>query len=210
MTGYSDWKWLVLTSVCLTLFWGCTGVGRATMQLMEDGGAVPDDSFPGTAGEVAGEDFGWDHALDDSGPARYEDSGNDTYAREGYSGGDCGCVAGEVEQRSCGNCGSEVRECEADCHWGGWGECMGQGPCGPGTVEEKACSDCGIQVKVCDDDCNWGPWSPCGPDGGCQIGATEEQECGNCGLRVKMCIGDCTWGEWSKCTGEGECAPDSL
>jgi len=98
--------------------------------------------------------------------------------------GECGesCRPGDFEQRLCGVCGIQSRDCDGE-NWGAWQGCVEVGECSPG--EERQCGNCGVQV--CDNQCDWGA---CAGGGACAPGSTEE--CGECGVR--QCDDQCAWG----------------
>jgi hypothetical protein len=70
-------------------------------------------------------------------------------------------MPGEIEERSCGYCGTQLRICGMDYHWGDWGSCFGQGVCAPGTVETRPCGNGGQKTRICSDICSWNSWSEC-------------------------------------------------
>jgi hypothetical protein len=49
----------------------------------------------------------------------------------------------------------QSRTCQADCTWGGFGACGGEGVCSPGAVEAIGCGTCGSQQRTCDGACQW-------------------------------------------------------
>lgn len=84
----------------------------------------------------------------------------------------CVCNTGDTENQPCGNCGIKTRTCGANCEWGDWSACTGEGECPESEEETVSCGDCGTQTRICDFSCNWGSWTPCeGPDpqGGEQV-----------------------------------------
>ena len=124
-------------------------------------------------------------------------------------GGACvgACAPGSVGQRNCGDCGTDRRTCRADCSWGGWGGCQGEGTCTPLTSESRGCGDCGDQERRCSLACAWQSWGQCRNLGECAAGATEQQACGICGSQSRTCSGACSWGAWGACGGQGLCTP---
>jgi hypothetical protein len=42
----------------------------------------------------------------------------------------CDCSPGEEQSQTCGDCGTQTRQCGSDCKWGGWGACAGPDPGG--------------------------------------------------------------------------------
>ena len=120
------------------------------------------------------------------------------------AGGDC--VAGQQEELPCGQCGKQVRNCQADGTFGPWSECVGQGICAPGTSENQACDSCGTQNRNCNVDCLWDPWGKCTGEGVCKPGELGTQQCGNCGSQSRTCSSNCQWGAWESCMGSGVCS----
>jgi len=121
--------------------------------------------------------------------------------------GECGdsCRPRDTEQRQCGGCGIEIREC-GQAGWGPWQGCVDVGMCAPGQVRE--CGNCGVQI--CDDTCTW---EACQGGDGCAPGTTEA--CGECGER--QCNAQCDWDAcgnsnnlWRSCLDCGWefCCPD--
>lgn len=77
----------------------------------------------------------------------------------------CACTAGQEESAACGNCGRSTRICQADCQWGDWSACAGEGECEALSQQTEPCCDCGERSRSCGSDCVWQPWSACaGPD----------------------------------------------
>lgn len=68
---------------------------------------------------------------------------------------------GQIEERGCGNCGTQTRECLEVGFWTSWSDCVNQGPCAPGDTQTQNCNDCGTQTRECQADCQWGDWSSC-------------------------------------------------
>lgn len=107
-------------------------------------------------------------------------------------GTQCECTAGQTQTQGCGNCGTQSRTCGADCRWGGWGSCTGQGECAAGTTQTRACCDCGSQTRTCSGSCRWGEYGACNgpdPEGGtirCETG-----EPGPCAIGIKRCVNGC-------------------
>jgi hypothetical protein len=117
-------------------------------------------------------------------------------------GGECDGAcdpAVEPEERACGACGSQTRECGDDCQWGAWGLCdeSGAGECEPGDARiDQPCGNCGLglQDEVCSETCEWVAEGICTGAGVCAAGAmTEPEACGDCGLQFDTCLDDCTW-----------------
>ena len=63
--------------------------------------------------------------------------------KRGLSWGNNNCSYGST---GCGNCGVHARTCQANCQWGGFGSCDGQGVCAPGQTDSKPCGDCGTNL----------------------------------------------------------------
>ena len=104
----------------------------------------------------------------------------------------CACSPGATQSDSCGNCGTHSRTCGANCQWGGWSSCNGQGTCSAGTVESRDCCDCGTQERRCSNGCEWQAWSDCGgpdPNGGAD--ACETEEPGICSEGRVRCVDGC-------------------
>ncbi|HQP34868.1 MAG TPA: M23 family metallopeptidase [Polyangiaceae bacterium] len=105
----------------------------------------------------------------------------------------CQCSPGQVQHEGCGNCGTHQRTCGGNCHWGGWSDCVGQGPCAAGSVDTRACCDCGTQSRSCGGNCQWGDWGGCqgsDPNGGNDV--CDTQEPGICGEGRVRCRDGCT------------------
>ncbi len=121
----------------------------------------------------------------------------------------CVCMPGAVSAPlACGRCGSQTQSCGADCTWGPYGACSGEGPCTPGAVSAPAsCGRCGTRTQTCGADCTWGPFGACGGEGVCTPGATSSRSCGTCssGSQTRTCRSDCTWGSYGTCTGVTFC-----
>jgi hypothetical protein len=122
----------------------------------------------------------------------------------------CACSPGASESQACGVCGKSTRTCGADCQWGGWSGCGGQGVCSPGQSEAGACGQCGQRTRTCNSGCGWDGWSACSGEGACAPGATDTEACGKCGTRTRACSASCGWDGWSGCGGEGQCAPGAI
>jgi len=89
----------------------------------------------------------------------------------------CQCSPGQAQEEPCGNCGTRHRVCQSNCQWGGWSDCLGQGPCSPGAAQSRSCCDCGTETRTCSNSCQWNDWGTCsGPDpaGGTQVCDTGE------------------------------------
>jgi hypothetical protein len=73
-----------------------------------------------------------------------------------------GCVPGTQETVACGNCGTQVRTCNAFCGWSST-SCQGQPPqsCSPNTVEldGQTCQDNTYRQRSCSASCTWGNYS---------------------------------------------------
>ena len=81
----------------------------------------------------------------------------------------CQCTPGETRTGDCGNCGRRTRTCQANCQWGSWGACTGEGECSAGASQTRDCGDCGSQSRRCSSNCSWGAFDACegpDPDGG--------------------------------------------
>ncbi len=121
----------------------------------------------------------------------------------------CVCMPGAVSAPlACGRCGSQTQSCGADCAWGPYGACSGEGACTPGAVSAPAsCGRCGTRTQTCGADCTWGPFGACGGEGVCTPGATSSRPCGTCnsGSQTRTCRSDCTWGTYGTCTGVAFC-----
>ncbi len=177
-------------------------------------GCVLDRS--GTRPDRRGQDAaGLDAALDagstdiDSGP----DSGPDRGDGGGLDGGGPGdvdgaapseCAAGEMRDVTCGECGSQVQQCDAG-RWVSIGACAEAPPCTSGATEtqSEACGRCGTRERTrsCGGCAGWSPygaWGTCTGEGACMPGATRAREtgCGSCGgtrTVTETCDGSCTW-----------------
>ena len=110
------------------------------------------------------------------------------------------CLAGDLETRSCGQCGREERVCNAGGEWGTWSMCLGSGVCDPGAEESEGCGDGGNRQRLCGEDCQWQDYSECiqcedGTSEACYTGPTELLGIGACteGMRT------CSRGQWSSC-----------
>ena len=145
---------------------------------------------------------------------------------------DEGVCAPDAEQdQACGNCGTQIRICNAECGWGEWGDCSGEGVCIPETpeLESGACGNCGARDRnrTCTPICewsDWGEWETCGGEGICAVDQVESQSqdisCGDCGsqtqTRSRNCTAACEWAEWSEwsnvggCSAEAICSPDQI
>ena len=118
----------------------------------------------------------------------------------------CDCaIVGEVEEESCGLCGTRQRTCAGDRSWGDWGACSGEGECSPDESESEACGSCGTRRRGCDATCHWGGFGGCTDEGACASGESESEPCGRCGTRRRACDDTCNWEPFGGCTGEGEC-----
>ena len=115
------------------------------------------------------------------------------------------CDPGDEQTEVCGNCGETRRSCTADCQWGEWSGCSGQGSCAP--ADSEACDNaCGAGRRECSDACEWGQCA--GREAGaCESGeqspwqACEGEARGLCdpGRRRRRCGGDCQWQGWGAC-----------
>jgi hypothetical protein len=118
-----------------------------------------------------------------------------------------GCVPGQKETKSCGNCGVSTRTCTSSCSWGAWSGCSGEGVCSPGQVGSQPCGNCGTQTRTCNSLCQWpSSWSTCSGQGACVPGTKATQDCGNCGTQSRTCTSSCNWPTWGSCGGQGVCA----
>jgi len=73
-----------------------------------------------------------------------------SYFDGGYivtAGSQCECTAGEEQSQSCGDCGSQTRQCGSDCKWGSWGACAGPNP--PGECDTGLLGPCGSGEFLC-------------------------------------------------------------
>jgi len=115
----------------------------------------------------------------------------------------CVCSPGSVSApRACGRCGSQTQTCGADCAWGSFGACGGEGVCTPGATSSRPCGTCssGSQTRTCRSDCTWGSYGTCtgvtfctdafgatvcpgarGERGGCTAGCTRTCTCSSTG-----------------------------
>ena len=105
---------------------------------------------------------------------------------EGFS-----CRTGQVQSDTCGNCGTHTRTCTAQCKWGNWGTCTGQGPCSPNQTTDGDCDKC--SQKTCKSNCQWG---------GCALKPGSECEWKNgshyrcCGTNHwQFCLPSCVWSD---------------
>ena len=120
-------------------------------------------------------------------------------------GAACACTAGATESQACGQCGQKTRTCGANCQWGAYSGCSGEGTCAPGASESAGCGQCGQKTRTCTAQCGWGGYSECSGQGGCAPGAVETESCGNCGQRSRTCSASCAYGGWSECAGGSGC-----
>jgi len=115
-----------------------------------------------------------------------------TYQASYFDGGyivranQCQCNQGDTQTDPCGNCGTRTRSCGADCMWGSWSSCTGEGPCAPGATDTQACGDCGQHSRSCSSSCQWESWGACsGPDPG---GACDTGLLGVCAAGTQLCV----------------------
>lgn len=150
----------------------------------------------------------------------------------GDSTAECSAGESQVNNESCGPCGTgtreQVRSClEASCtwtDWSDWSDCSAPPDrCEPGAtdtaVEACGCGGSRTRSRACVAGCTWAPWgdwSECSASSPvCSPGAVERQSegCGNCGTRerTRTCAADgCGWGDWTDwggCNGSGPCSP---
>ena len=104
----------------------------------------------------------------------------------------CQCTAGQTQNAGCGNCGTHSRTCQADCHWGAWSACQGQGECAAGATQSEACCDCGHRNRTCGNDCQWNGWGACaGPDPNGGQTACDTSQPGPCASGSVRCVAGC-------------------
>lgn len=118
-----------------------------------------------------------------------------------------GCKPSTYQSQTCGNCGTQKRQCSSSCTWGAWSLCAGQGVCKNKSQQAQVCGSCGSQTRTCDSTCKWGSWSACSNKGICKPSQIGSQTCGKCGSQSRTCSSKCTWSAWTPCTGEGTCLP---
>lgn len=118
-----------------------------------------------------------------------------TYQASYFDGGfivrkaQCECAPGQSQEQGCGNCGKQTRTCGADCKWGGWAGCGGEGACAGGQMDEQACGDCGKHSRTCDGSCMWGDFGACaGPDPGGGADPCDTGKKGVCAAGTKKCV----------------------
>ena len=116
------------------------------------------------------------------------------------------CKVGDFQDQSCGNCGTQSRNCTGNCTWGNWGQCQGQGQCSPNQSKiEGTCGNCGQQKWVCSSGCFW-QQDQCMGQGQCSPGdSKKEGSCGKCGKYLYNCTGSCNWSQ-AGCVDEGVCS----
>jgi hypothetical protein len=78
------------------------------------------------------------------------------------------CVAGQTENRACGQCGTQTRTCLPNARWGNFDPCGDEGVCAPGDAESRNCGasdvgECvrGLQTRTCSGQCAWNAWDAC-------------------------------------------------
>ena len=79
------------------------------------------------------------------------------------------CAQGDREERECGNCGRQLRFCNADFVWDDWSECMGAGSCLPGDTDREQCGpetdegscEFGARARTCGLMCEWSAFEAC-------------------------------------------------
>ena len=120
------------------------------------------------------------------------------------------CLPGEVDQVSCGACGTQERTCNSNGTWGPFSTCQGEGVCFPAETDTQSCGACGTQTRTCKVGCTWDNWGPCVGEGTCTPGQSDSATCGKCGLQTQSCDATCQWGGWGGCFGEGVCAPGEV
>jgi hypothetical protein len=166
--------------------------------------------FPGAlvligCGGTDGSAFNDPSAAGDTGSVVVDDSGSSDSPSTTDAGG---CAAGKLDKRSCGQCGNQLRVCNAAGTWSEWSLCTDEtGECMPGASDSATCEDGRKKTRKCTSTCTWGEYGACEgfvPD--CKSGATEKGACGNCGSRVRVCSAGGTWSDWSVCSDEGACA----
>ena len=120
------------------------------------------------------------------------------------------CSPLEEVDEVCGKCGTRTRTCSANCIWGEWSNCYGEGECPAGVDQEESCGACGARTRLCSEECYWDSWSDCSDEGECGAGELATESCGDmCGERFRQCTDQCQWSDWSPCQSEGECAAGS-
>jgi hypothetical protein len=71
------------------------------------------------------------------------------------------CQLSAVEVRSCGVCRRQQRQCQADCQWDEWGDCLETSECEPTSVNQPCTTHCGTTgSRDCTTDCVWGTCQP--------------------------------------------------
>ena len=108
------------------------------------------------------------------------------------------CEDGAMEGRDCGNCGRQVRSCQADGAWAPWGACQNEGVCAPGASLDAACGRCGVETATCTAACDWAV-GECANQGVCEPGAVDSEACGQDGNRARTCDDMCAWGDFGEC-----------
>ncbi|MBI2896303.1 MAG: hypothetical protein HYY06_22285 [Deltaproteobacteria bacterium] len=125
------------------------------------------------------------------------------------------CTPGETEDRSCGSCGTQYRQCGEEGQWGVWGDCDERGDCELGGFESVECGNCGTQSRTCGATCWWSDWSSCTGEGECNPGDVDQIPCGECGTQAALCNQQCEWSEMTECgpdreTGDETCEDGNL
>ena len=108
------------------------------------------------------------------------------------------CEADATEDRDCGLCGRQIRDCQNDGSWSPWGGCQNEGVCAPGATADAGCEFCGIVTSTCNAACVWEAGA-CVNQGTCEVGAVDTEACSDEGNRSRTCDAMCAWGDFGEC-----------
>jgi N-acetylneuraminic acid mutarotase len=115
------------------------------------------------------------------------------------------CTATTPDERKCGYCGTQSRDCVAGV-WGPWSSCSGEdssAECMIGEVRATDCGMCGIEKDTCDPvTCTWNTGA-CTGVGECEPDSSETTaaSCPTVGeVRTRTCSAKCKWSAYGECT----------